>query len=270
MKPIIAAVDFSEGDSSALQYAADLALAINADLYLFHVMGIPGSVVEIPLTESFFEEIKESDGKELEKLKDLILKETQGKLKVYIAYKIGNFENELQEYCKIKDPFAVVMGINKTPFEKLLFGSNTLSAIQHLHYPLLAVKDGTKFHAINKVVLACGLEDANRHIPVYYLKELQQAFHLSFGVLNIAPKTIDDVRSQQQLTSLKLLLGELYPTFYFIIADTVEEGISKFLKEENTDLLMLLPKEHGFFEFHKSHVKNILMNTAIPVVTIHD
>jgi len=270
MNPLIATTNFSASSANAAKYAANMALAIHVDLYILHVMSLPGSVVEVPLTEEFFNEMRQEDERELEKLKLEVQKQTEGRLNIYIAFKIGSFENELEEYCKLKNPFAVVMGTKKSSSERFLFESNTIYAIQHLHYPLLVIPEGSTFHIISKIVIACDIADASENIPINYLKELQRVFHASFYVLNVGPKMTEDMKSNNEFASLKDLLRDLDPTFYFKIADTVEHGINKFLEENGADLLLLLPQRHDFFEFHKSHMKKILLNTDVPVVSIHE
>jgi len=270
MKPLIATTNFSASSANAAKYAANMALVIHADLYLLHVMPISGSGLDMPLTKELFNEMRQADEMELEKLQLELQKQTEGRLNIYIAFKIGSFENELEEYCKLKNPFAVVMGIKKSSAERFLFGSNTMFAIQHLHYPLLMIPDDSNFHTISKIVIAYDLADANETIPIDYLRELQRIFHASVSVLNVGPKMIEDLKSNNEFNSLKDLLRDLSPHFYFGIADTVEDGINKFLEENGADILLLLPKRHGFFEFHKSHTKKILLNSHVPIVSIHE
>ena len=48
MKTIIVATDFSSTALNAANYAADMALAINADLLLLYVYQLPVSYSEVP------------------------------------------------------------------------------------------------------------------------------------------------------------------------------------------------------------------------------
>jgi hypothetical protein len=57
MKTIIAPTDFSPISYNACLYAAKMALDINANLVLLHVMELPLSVAEFPVTEDIFDEI---------------------------------------------------------------------------------------------------------------------------------------------------------------------------------------------------------------------
>ncbi len=270
MKPLIVPTNFSASSVNAAKYAAGMALMMNADLHLIHVMQLPVSNAEVPLTEAIFNEMQQSGEDELENLRQELKKITEGAINIFTKLDVGSIENQLEEFCKRKDPFAVVMGLKKNATDRFLFGSNALFAIKHLPYPLLIIPDGTVFHSIKKIVLACDLTDCDKTIPVGYLKELQNVFHASFDVLNVNTKQISQLKSGNEFASLKDLLHDLYPTYHFNIGNTVEEGVNNFLEENNADLLLLLPKRHGMFEFHKSHTKKMALNAELPVMTIHE
>ena len=54
MKTIIAPTDFSTVSANACFYAANLAADIKADLVLLHIMELPVSVAEYPVTVDVF------------------------------------------------------------------------------------------------------------------------------------------------------------------------------------------------------------------------
>lgn len=270
MKPLIVPTDFSASSLNAAKYAAGMALMMNADLYLIHVLQLPVSNAEVPLTEDIFDEMQQFGEQELQNLKLELQKQTEGRINITTRLEMGSVQHQLEEICNRKNPFAVVMGIKDSPTKRLLFGSNALFAMKHLHYPLLIIPEGTTFHSIQKIVLACDLTDCNKTIPVDYLKELQHVFNASLDVLNVNTKKIEQLKSSTEFAPLKDLLHDLYPTYHFNIGNTVEEGINKFLEESNADLLLLLPKKHGMFEFHKSHTKKMALNAGLPIMTIHE
>jgi nucleotide-binding universal stress UspA family protein len=270
MKPLIVPTNFSASSVNAAKYAASMALAMETDLYLIHVLQLPASNAEVPLTEEIFEGMQQSGEQELENLKLELQKQTKGGVNIFTLLEMGSVENQVVEFCKRKAPFAVVMGIKKGSAERFLFGSNALFAISHLQYPLFVIPEGTSFQSLRKIVLAYDLSSWNKNIPVSYLKELQQIFHADFDVLNINTKKIEDLQSNQEFLFIKDMLYDLRPTYHFKFANTVEEGINKFLGENNADLLLLLPKHHSIFEFHKSLTKKMAMNAGLPVMTIHE
>src|ERR1035438_6058496 len=237
MRTLIVPTNFSASSMNAAKYAADMALTIHADLHLLHVMQLPASNAEVPMTEEIYNEMKQTGEEELEKLKSDLEKQTNGKINIFTVQEIGSVEHQLEEFCKRQKPLAVIMGLKKSSVEGFIFGSNTLIATQHLLYPLLVIPEGTIFHAILKIVLACVLTRTNESIPVEYLKELRDIFHASLDVLSVNTKKIEQLKSSNEFASLSILLHDLYPTYYFNIASTVEDGISNFIEETNADLL---------------------------------
>ena len=69
MKKIIVPTDFSPAALNAVNYAADMALAINARVHLLHIYQIPISVSETPLVFVSVEELKDNAEKKLAQMK---------------------------------------------------------------------------------------------------------------------------------------------------------------------------------------------------------
>ncbi|HLK29639.1 MAG TPA: universal stress protein, partial [Puia sp.] len=107
MKPILVPTNFSASSVNAAKYATDMALAIHADLHLLHVMQIPASNAEIPLTEEIYNEMKEGDEEALKKMKADLEKQTKGKINIVTIFQVGSVEHQLEAYCNRQKPFVV-------------------------------------------------------------------------------------------------------------------------------------------------------------------
>src|ERR1700744_3882378 len=110
MRLIVVPVNFAPNAANAARYAADIALAIGADLHLVYVFQIPASVSEVPLPDSAFDTLRDSGYELLSNIKVDILKRTAGKVQVTTDLGIGNPEAKIESYCKQHKPFLVVMG----------------------------------------------------------------------------------------------------------------------------------------------------------------
>ncbi len=53
--------------------------------------------------------------------------------------------------------------------------------------------------------------------------------------------------------------------------ENIEEAIRQFSEENKLDLLIIIPKKHGLFNrlLHESHSKQMVVNTHIPVMSVH-
>jgi len=272
MRTIVTPVNFSPNSTNAAYYAADLALATQSELHLLYVLQLPVSVAEFPVNDYVFNEMQEAGAESLEKLWKELIRRTGAKVNIFTHMEVGAVENKIEEYCLQKKPFVVVMGASGDTLERALMGGNLVAAIRRLQYPLIVVPEGAVFKEISKIVLACDLDDIAGGIPVKpsFLKELRDIFSARFEVVNI------DTRGQQQATesvmgaeAWKDCVREIFPEVHFVQTDNVEEGLAKYLGEHSTDLLLVFPKRHHFFEFHRSHAKKLAMNSTVPVMSIH-
>jgi len=272
MRTIIAPVNFSPNSGNAARYAADMAVAVQADLYLLYVLQLPVSVAEFPLNDYVFNEMQESGAEALKQLQEELEKRTEGKIKVFTDMEIGSVEAKIEEYCKEKHPFTVVMGATGHTLETALAGSNVGTAMQRLRYPLIVVPEGVNFKKISKVVLACDLDDISGGMPVKptFLKELRDLFQTKFEVVNI--NTTSQARTTAAVMdseAWKSCLEESFPEVHIVETDNVELGIGKYLFEHGADMLIVFPKKHNFFAFHKSHAKRLALNGNVPIMSIH-
>jgi len=92
MKTLVVPTDFSSVSVNALNYAVDMAQAINAGLMLLHVYNVPVSFTEAPVapvTSISLEEVKRSSVEMLEDLKKNLIIQTAGKIQVYSESRLG-------------------------------------------------------------------------------------------------------------------------------------------------------------------------------------
>lgn len=60
--------------------------------------------------------------------------------------------------------------------------------------------------------------------------------------------------------------------YHFLNNKDVEEGLTGFAEKNNLDLLIIVPKKHNIFDklFHKSHTKKLMLETHVPVMSVHE
>ena len=94
MKTIIVPTDFSPAALNATNYAADMALAIKANILLFHVYQLPLSVSETPIVLLSVEEMKQAAETKLAQLKKDLEHITSGALEIHTEARLGNISDE--------------------------------------------------------------------------------------------------------------------------------------------------------------------------------
>jgi len=275
MKTIIIPTDFSPAATNAVNYAVDMALAVNANVLLLHVYNIPIALGDIPVALLSVDELKNAAEENIGRLKKDLEHTTSGKLKIYAETRLGNVIDELEEVCKKVRPFAVVMGTTGiSAVERTLFGSNTLSAIKHLTCPVICVPKGKEYgKGVHKIGLACDFREVVETTPVSEIKDFVKEFHAQLFVLNV------DYDNQQfradtpeQSALLHTALEEVHPEYHFITRKDIEDGINEFVEKHNIDLIIAIPKKHKLLDglFKKSSTRQLVFETHVPVMCVHE
>ena len=271
MKTILVATDFSPAALNAANYAADMALAINADLFLLHVLQMPGATLQVPIQVPLDKMVEDVEG-EIYKLKNDLAHKTAGKLNIKTEVREDYFFAELEAVCDIIKPYCVIMGSQgTTAIGRLVFGGHTVYAMKQLKWPLITVPPSASFSSVKKIALACDFDDAINKIPLSEIKTLVIDFGATLHVLNngkleeFRPEIISRSRILEQE------LGTIKPHYNFIVNPDTDAGIIEFVEDNNIDLLIVLPKHHGLIDkiVHKSHTRQMVLHSNVPVLALH-
>jgi nucleotide-binding universal stress UspA family protein len=277
MKTLVVPTDFSSVSVNALNYAVDMAQAINAGIVLLHVYNVPVAYTDAPVSPVStisIEEVKRTTEERLEEMKRNILHITSGQVEVFTESRLGDTIDELEELCKSVDPLAVIMGSHgTTALERMIMGSTTLTVIRHLKHPVIVVPPGTTYHGIKKIGLACDFKDVVESTPVNYIRNIVQEFGAELYVLNVQTDRDEDKEEPEMESAyLDAILGDIHPVYFFLNKEDVVEGINEFAEKNNLDLVMIIPKKHRLIDslFHKSRSKELVTHSHIPIVSIHE
>lgn len=271
MKTIIAPTDFSDISLNAVDYAADLAMDINAELILINVQ-IAVPVAENNSTQLEYEELTGGAKDKLEALATELTERTKNKINVSPKFMVGSVEHELEIICEQNKPFAVVMATNVSGVAQSFFlGSYTLFAVKHSACPVLVVPHNASFNGINKMALAYDPKEMESFNTLAFLKLWLNTFKCRLDIISvIEPNGIKGNTST--FASLEKVLSEFHPHFYFVEKGDVEEGVYQYAEENKPDILVVVPKQHGALSglLHKSRSKPFILHSSIPVLTVRE
>ena len=273
MRSIVVPVNFAPNAANAARYAAEIALAIGADLHLIYVFQIPASVSQVPLPESVFDTMRDDGYELLNDLQTELTRQTAGKVRITTALEIGGTEAIIESYCKQQNPFLVVMGASGHTLENVITGSTTVRAIRHLPYPLLVIPEDATFHSIKKIVVACDREDIDSGITdnMDFLKELSELLKAQLVVVHVLTNGEESAaEATEEYNVWKNDLAAFNPEIYFVRRPRVEDGINDYLAGHDADWLMVFPKSHSVLEFHKSRTRQIVQACAVPIMSLHE
>lgn len=275
MKIILATTDFSPNSENALYYAAELAQAVGASLYLMHVYSIPIPVSEAPVPVVDVSQIEEDALTQLNKFKRKINQQIGNGLPVELILRSGNVNWEIEEFCKQLQPYVVVMGAESSgPVGRVLFGAKTLNAISRLEWPVMIIPPGVSFTNLQRIGLACDFRQVLDTVPVNEIRDLVKKFNAEFHILHASMDSTDSMNPEtvEESAWIEDLLGDLHPKYHFIKDKNTDKAIARFADEYQLDLLIVIPKKHGILEriFEHSHSKSLVLHSHIPVMSIHE
>jgi len=275
MKTIIVPTDFSPIATNAMNFAADMAVNINASLMLLHIYQVPVSMTDVPVVMVSVEELRKSSEAKLHEIKDALTRITSGKIKIYTEARLGDVSDELENVCKHIQPFAVIMGTRGTSgVERVLFGSTTLTAIRHLKWPVIVVPPGKEYGTgIKKIGFACDFDKVVESTPIQFIKKMVKEFGAELHVLNVDYESRRfKPETPEESLMLHTLLENLNPNYHFINHVDIEDGINEFVEENNIDLLITIPKKHKLLDslFKQSSTKQLVTQSHVPVMCVHE
>jgi nucleotide-binding universal stress UspA family protein len=272
VKTILAPTDFSSSSINAVNYAADMALDIQAQLVLLNAIPFPVSSPEISFPVSIMDDLIELGNKEFENLVENLKIRTKNKISISSEIIVGPVERQIELISRQKKPLAIIMGIKpgKT-FERALMGSSIFHTINHVPYPLMIIPENTRFNKIKEIGLACDLEDVEESLPFESIKEWLSLFKPKLNVIYV---TIHNkaFKSSQLAGSVSLQnhLQSFHPIFHFLDGPDLSEELNDFAKSHNLDLLMVIPKGHGFSRlFHHNRTRKVITHNYIPVLALN-
>ncbi len=279
MKTLVVPTDFSSVSVNALNYAVDMAQAINARIVLLHVYNVPVAFTDAPVspvTVVSVEEVKRTAEERLEEIKKNLITVTSGQMEIFTEARLGDTIDELEQLCKSVEPLAIVMGSHGTTgLERIIMGSTTQSAVRQLKCPVIVIPPGTTYHGIKRIGLACDFDNIVQSTPVEYIKNIVREFGADLYVLNVKDKNSaesDVTESTMDTAYLDAVLEEIRPAYVQLTGKDVVEGINGFAEHNNLDLVMVIPKKHRFIDtlFHKSKSRELITHSHIPIVSIHE
>jgi len=271
MKTIIVATDFSPTAVNASNYAVEMAVGIGASLLLLHVYEIPEVSPEVPAAVTVTV-IREHAQIAINKEVAGLIARSDNKVKIETELRVGQFFHQLDLVCQRVHPYCVVMGSQgTTALAHLFLGSHAVYAVKNLNWPLITVPLTARFSQIKKIGLACDFHHMKDILPVEVIRQMVTGFDAELHILNTGKENEFNEDIVHESGVIRNLLAPIQPIYHFISSTNVDESIMSFAEKMNIDLLMVLPRRHGFFDslLHRSHVKKLVLHSHVPVLSLH-
>lgn len=271
MKTILVPVDFSATAGNAAEFAGNLAAFYGAELWLYHAFQIPMALSEFAYPVLDIAEMQKAADHELELLKERTQSKLRRVIPIHTTAEMNVLHIGLDNLCNTINPDLVVMGLSgKNPLTRLIVGSNTIKAINDLHYPLLIIPPQAEFIPVRKIGFACDYEQLEKTTPVNLVLKIVGDFHADLHVLNISNPKINKNHLQDEEATIMSLLKDTKAEFHTIEAREITEGINWFIDRAKLDWIVVIPKKHRLLDkiFKRSHTQELVFHTHTPVLCI--
>jgi nucleotide-binding universal stress UspA family protein len=110
--------------------------------------------------------------------------------------------------------------------------------------------------------------------PSVPIKKILKTFQPSFHIMNVDSEHYVALTEayQAERNKLKEMFSEFNPEFYFLGLQHVDEAISQFAKDKNVDLIIMVHKDQTILSrlFVKSHTKQLIYHSSVPVLALHE
>lgn len=267
MKTIIVTTDYSDASRNATLYAGALAQRTGAKILLYHAFFVPVVPTEIPVNLPGAEELTSIH---VEKLGRIAQEVTQ-RFGVQVEFVTNSIPvvDALPKLVTQHHAELVVMGMRGLgTIDQRIFGSTTVAVIRQVKFPVLVVPGEAHYHDLNKIMFACDYQSLAHNNKLALLKELALTFNATVQVLHVDQPEAEN--TGKKLPNTESLLQGIKHEYIFLQEDDIMEGIEKGIREYQPDLLVMIPREHSFWDvlLNRSTTRKIAFQTHIPLLTI--
>ncbi len=278
MKKILVPTDFSEHAEYALKVAAQIARKNNGEIYLLHLLELPGHIADDGIGESNavggsagIPEVMFFMKKVRERFEEVVNAPYLEGIKIVEAIQFEKAFDGIMKHSKDHGIDLIVMGSHgASGFREMFIGSNTEKVVRTSSVPVLVIKKDEGEFTPQKFVFASDFSNEIKE-PFAKVVEFANTFDMELDLVYI--NTPNDFKSTHVAEKL---MHEFAAGFNINNLDTyiyndvnVEKGILHFANSINADMIgMCTHGRQGLAHFFNGSISEDLVNHAVrPVVT---
>jgi nucleotide-binding universal stress UspA family protein len=278
METILVLTDFSSTSKNAALYAFSIAAQLKSKrIVLYNAYQAPPVLTEatvpvMPVVD--LQTLKEISEESMDHFYESVKDECPAGIEVVQKTEFGVLSEDIQELTKTTEAELIVIGITgASKIEEVFIGSTATSVMRHSNVPVIIVPAEAKGNTIRTVMLATDYKKVMETTPINAITNFLKRCDAKLHVVNVYEGQ-DDIKGnkmyQQEL--LHSMLNELQPEFHSINSDDFIEGINSYVDEHSIDLIITIPRKHGFFDglFKERHTKKLAFHSHVPLMFIQE
>ncbi|MCB0448191.1 MAG: universal stress protein [Gelidibacter sp.] len=268
MRKILIPTDFSDNAMNALQYACELFKYDISEFYIMHAYQDEIHSNEALLSRETLDEvtkiISDKSQVQLEAILKRIKKFSPNPRHKYSVISANNLL--IDEADKIVDQEnidIIVMGTRgKTNDRKLTFGSHTLQVLKYVQCPVLAIPENYKYTPPKHILFPTNYMIPYKRRELKLLCEMAHPYRASIDMLYISTSKKLSLRQEDNQNFIKDELCKNSINFKTVIDKDITNTIYKYIKENHTDMLVMVNTRHSFLE-------NFLLQSTIDKMSLY-
>jgi hypothetical protein len=229
-------------------------------------------ISEIPIPVSVFENMVSMAKNDLDELALDLQVKSSGKIVIRREVNMGTVATAISEYAYSNRPFVIVMGIHADNIvDRLMSDSVVHKLIRHHPFPVLVVPDNLEYSGIKKVGLACDLVNVSDTVPHQLLNDWLSVFQPSLDIVHMCKNEHEMAATAAgESVSLQNHFQKFSPAFHYLKGSGITKSMNEFVKGQKLDLLIVVPKKHGFFSFlEKRNSSEIIEHHPTAILAVH-
>ena len=281
MNIILVPTDFSENSLNAAVYAVGFAKQVNVKkIIIYHAYTSPAnfSIVAaepIIVNEDMvdFAALNSNAMNGLKHFEHQLKTHCELDIEIELIANYGFFTEDIQNTQKETNADIIIMSITKGGvFTENIIGSDAVIVARKSEIPVVIVPQNFIFTGIKNVLLASDFTDIKTSIPASHINKILNETNARLNIVHIANNgdyTFNENSAERFV--FEDLFEKYNPEFHFIENFVFTDGVNKFSRENDIDLVVVVPKKHNLIEslFTRSHTKELAFHCQVPMMVVH-
>ena len=149
----------------------------------------------------------------------------------------------------------------------VLMGSNTISLMEQVSTPVLAIPKDYEYQRPEKIVLAMDNGKGPKAKTLDPMVQLAERFNAQVLVIHVAK---EETNVEINYDKVNKILQSVRSHCVTVYDKDVSKGLERFVKSENVQMLCMIKQKLNFFErvFHRSLSNRMVLQTEVPMLVM--
>lgn len=268
MNKILLLTDFSENAKSAIYYGLSLFGDRQIIFKMVHGMYLPYSKPNAPAsTTDVRTEFARASFVQL--LEDIDKDFPDNKFVIETEVRCGEIVGIATNLVAKKQIDLIVMGTRGiSGFADVLMGTNTITVMEQVHCPVLAVPVSYRYKTPEKIVMAMDQGEGPTMNVMKPLVSIAEKYDAQVLVIHVSKDQANE--REVNYDKVNKCLEHVRSHCLTIYDADIVNGLDGFVKEQNVEMLAMIKQKLNFFErvFHRSLSNKMVLQTNVPLLVM--